>query len=365
MLVNAVKRFGEVVGQGICGGDGAGAGAEGCYGSSMGDDWRVRIALVDLPRELTDDNQVYARGYLASPQEIAAAAAVHAEMESYRQALIPELGSRLGDQVAVGSSGTDIFLYASSAGSADEAARVAREVLARHDVSAPVRIERWSSWDEEWLDATDKPSADVAAEQQAEHEYLQEQGRETSVTTGRPAWAMTVELRSRRDAVALAGHLAAQGWQVRRLRKDLIVWADCEDDAKGLDRALSGDAYTAFRVRRVSYGRNIPPGPPPQGPLIFGPLVRNLSSPDQQNSQVTAPHHRLRPNRVLSQVFGDIHGHKDLAPLLPVMRKSGLPTAATRTNRAKRVIAQLRQKVRLIYLSSDYSVFARIAAGCG
>ena len=222
-------------------------------------------------------------------------------MESYRQALIPELGSRLGDQVAVGSSGTDIFLYASSAGSADEAARVAREVLARHDVSAPVRIERWSSWEEEWLDVTDKPSADVAAEQQAEHEYLQEHERETSVTTGRPAWAMTVELRSRRDAVALAGHLAAQGWQVRRLRKDLIVWADCEDDAEGLDRALSGDAYTAFRVRRVSYGRNIPPGPPPQGPLIFGPLVRNLGSSDQQNSQVTAPHHRLRPNRVLSQ----------------------------------------------------------------
>jgi hypothetical protein len=134
-----------------------------------------------------------------------------------------------------------------------------------------VRIERWSSWDEEWLDATDKPSADVAAEQQAEHEYLQEQERETSVTIGRPAWAMTVELRSRRDAVALAGHLAAQGWPVRRLRKDLIVWADCEDDAEGLVRALSGDAYTAFRVRRVSYGRNIPLGPPPQGPLIFGP----------------------------------------------------------------------------------------------
>ena len=100
----------------------------------MGDEWRVRIALVDLPLELTDDDQVYARGYPASPQEIAAVAAVHAEMESYRQALIPELGSRLGDQVTVGSSGTDIFLYAPRAGSADEAARVAREVLARHDV---------------------------------------------------------------------------------------------------------------------------------------------------------------------------------------------------------------------------------------
>src|SRR6201982_1204411 len=106
MPAGAVKRLGEGGGKGICGGDGAGAGAEGCYGSSMGDDWRVRIALVDLPRELTDD-QVYARGYPASPQEIAAAAAVHAEMESYRQALIPELGSRLRAQGAVGSRETD------------------------------------------------------------------------------------------------------------------------------------------------------------------------------------------------------------------------------------------------------------------
>jgi len=273
MPVDAVKRFGEVVGQVICGGYGAGAGAEGCYGSSMGDDWRVRIALVDLPRELTDD-QVYARGYPASPQEIAAAAAVHAEMESYRQALIPELGSRLGDQVAVGSSDTDIFLYAPSAGSADEAAQVAREVLARHDVSAPVRIEGWSPWEEGWLDVTDKPSADVAAEQQAEHEYRQEQERERSRRAGFPAWQVRVEVPSHRDVVVLAGHLAAQGWRVRRRRRHLLVGADCEDDAKGLVRELSGDgradAETAFRIGRVSYSRNVGlPGT--DWPLVFGP----------------------------------------------------------------------------------------------
>ena len=195
----------------------------------MDDGWRVCIAFGVLPRSL----------------------------HSFRQALISALGSRLGDQVAVSSSrwGTRIFLYAPSAGSADEAAQVAREVLARHDVSAPVRIERWSSWEEEWLDVTDKPSADVAAEQQAEHEYLQEQERETSVATGRPAWAMTVELPSHDDVVRLAGHLAAQGWPVRPHRRHLIVGADCEDDAKSLARELSGDgradADTAFRVRRV------------------------------------------------------------------------------------------------------------------
>ena len=191
----------------------------------MGDDWRVCIAFGDLPRQL----------------------------EPCREALIPALGSRLGDQVAVSSSGTQIFLYAPSVVSADEAAQVACEVLARHDVSAPVRTERWSSREQQWRDA-DEMSADVAAEQ---HEYRQERERERSRTTGVPAWQVRVEVPSHRDAVALAGHLAAQGWRVRARRRYLIVWADCEDDARGLVRALSGDgradADTAFRVRRVSY----------------------------------------------------------------------------------------------------------------
>jgi len=194
----------------------------------MGDDWRVCIAFGG-----------------------------RRQLESCRRALLPALGSPLGDQVAVTSSGTQIILYAPSAGSADEAAQVAREVLTRYDVSAPVRTERWSQLEEEWLDVTGKPSADAAAEQQAEHEYLQEQERESSVTTGWPAWRMVVEVPSHRDVVALAGHLAAQGWRVRRRRRHLIVAADCEDDAKGLARALSGDGHadadTAFRVGRVSY----------------------------------------------------------------------------------------------------------------
>jgi hypothetical protein len=216
----------------------------------MGDDWRVCILFGDLPRQLIDD-QVYP----ASAKEAA-------EQESFRQALISALGSRLGDQVRVSSlSSIEFILEAPSAGSADEAAQVAREVLARYDVSALVRTERWSSWEEEWLDVTDKPSADVAAEQQAEqqaeYEYRQEQERERSLRVGFPAWQVRVEVPSHRDVVTLAGYLAAQGWRVRRRRRHLLVGADCEDDAKGLVRELSGDggtdAETAFRVGRVSY----------------------------------------------------------------------------------------------------------------
>ena len=208
-------------GRGICGGDGAGAGAEGCYCASMGDDWRVCIAFGALPRKL----------------------------KSCREALIPALGSRLGDQVTVSSSRTQIFLYAPGIGSADEAAQVAREVLARHDVSAPVRTEFWSVREQEWRDAADEPSADPVAERRAA-------GREMSRKVGFPAWQVRVDVRSHRDVVALAGYLAAQGWRVRRRRRHLLVGADCEDDAKGLVRELSGDggadAETAFRVGRVS-----------------------------------------------------------------------------------------------------------------
>jgi hypothetical protein len=179
------------------------------------------------------------------------------------------LRSRLGDQVAVTSSDTQIFLYARSTESADDAAQVARDVLARHNVSAPVRTERWSPREQQWRDAAAEPSADAAAERQAVHEYRQEQERERSVRTGFPAWQMRVELPSHRDVVALAGHLATQGWRVRPRRKYLIAWANCEDDAKGLARALSGDgradADTAFRVRRVSYSY-IPDWPTPPVP---------------------------------------------------------------------------------------------------
>ena len=194
------------------------------------DDWRVCIAFGDLPRQPKSDQQ--------------------ALIWSCRQALIPALGSRLGDQVAVSASGTQILLYAPSAGSADEAAQVAREVLGQHDVSAPVRTEFWSPREQKWRDAADDPSADPAAQRRALE-------RERSRRVGWPAWQVRVEVPSHRDVIALAEHLAAQGWRVRPRRRHLIVWADCEDDAKGLGRALSGDgradADPAFRVGRVSY----------------------------------------------------------------------------------------------------------------
>ena len=124
---------------------------------------------------------------------------------------------------------------------------MAREVLARHDVSAPVRTERWSPRDQEWRDAADEPAADIAAERQAVHEYRQEQEREMSRDGRFPAWQVRVELPSHRDVVALAGHLAAQGWRVRPRRRHLSSGRT----AKTTLRASSGSSPVTAALMRM------------------------------------------------------------------------------------------------------------------
>ena len=225
---------GEVVGQGSAAVIVRVLGRAVAYCAFMGDDWRVRIAFGVLPRG----------------------------QRAFRQALIPAVGSRLGDQVTVSSGKTQIFVYAPSIGLADQAAQVAGELLALHGINVPVRTEFWSLREQQWRDADD-PSAGPAAQRPADrseaqqHADRQEAERKRSVMTGVPAWQVRIEVPSHRDAIALAGHLAAQGWRVRRRPKSVIVSANCEDDAKGLGRALSGDGRadteTAFRVVRVSY----------------------------------------------------------------------------------------------------------------
>jgi hypothetical protein len=178
-----------------------------------------------------------------------------------QQRLTREVSRLLGYQVRVSPAHGQIAWRAPSAESADEIAQAAREVLARNDAgrqhTAPVRTERWSHRSQAWRDVTVRSSADIAAGLQAEHKYFQEQDRERSRRAGIAAWRVRVDVPSHRDAVALAGHLADQGWGVIRRWRHLFVGAACEDDAKGLVRELSGDgradAETAFRVRRVSY----------------------------------------------------------------------------------------------------------------
>ena len=127
----------------------------------IGDDFRVCIVSRDLPEPM------------------------------YQRMLTRELSRRLGYQGKASRDTGQVIWYAPSAGSAEEIAQVAREVLARPDVgryrTAPVvRTERWIRRNQYWRDVTGKPSSDIAAELQAEHEARQERERETSVKYGLP-----------------------------------------------------------------------------------------------------------------------------------------------------------------------------------
>jgi len=124
-------------------------------------------------------------------------------VDSLRQALTTALGSRLGDQVAISSNATQIFMYAPSIGLADEAAQVAREVLAQRNISVgTVQTEGWSWREQQWRDADEMP-ADPAPDRQEQERagraHWQEQERASSASTGLPAWQVRVELPSHRD----------------------------------------------------------------------------------------------------------------------------------------------------------------------
>jgi hypothetical protein len=129
----------------------------------MGDDWRVRIAFGVLPRGL----------------------------RAFRQALIPAVGSRLGDQVTVSSGKTQVFVYAPSIALADQAAQVAGELLALHGIKARIGTEFWSLREQRWQDADD-PSAGPAARRPAglsgaqRHADRQEAERKRSVQVRLP-----------------------------------------------------------------------------------------------------------------------------------------------------------------------------------
>jgi hypothetical protein len=164
----------------------------------------------------------------------------------------------------VTSSGPHIFLYAATESDARAAVLAAREVIARHAVSAGVRLEYWDLLAGEWQDP------EYANMGPAAHESFQEQDRQWSARSGRAAWEVRVDLGSRHETAALAGRLTSAGWPVARRPKYLVVGANCEDDARDLAQAIretaSADAVISvqksIRVWMGMWAANFPPMPP-------------------------------------------------------------------------------------------------------
>jgi hypothetical protein len=164
------------------------------------DDWRIRIELppqtriFDVPVDLSDE----ARG----------------------------LARRLeGRRLAVSRDGDTLFVYAPSRLEAERAHAVIESVLRDQQIEAREgAVERWLPGEERWSDETPGPTI--------EEELLER---------GYAPWEVRVALPTREAAHALAERLEAEGRDVARRFRYLVIGAQSRDDAKELAARVGGE----------------------------------------------------------------------------------------------------------------------------
>jgi hypothetical protein len=172
----------------------------------MSDNWRIRI----------------------EPQESA-----HAE--SLLERLGFDLGSeeakRLaheleGHRLAVSRDDDLIFVYAETAGQADQARQIVEAELQDEGIQAAgVQVERWLPEEERWS-----------------NEPPQESWEQEELDRGFAPWEVRVELDSHEEADELADGLEQEGYDVVRRWRYLIVGTSSEEEARELARRIHGEA---------------------------------------------------------------------------------------------------------------------------
>ena len=165
------------------------------------DDWRVTISLAGQ----------------AQVEQAQRALSGHEVEEDVRR--------QLGHTIAVVPGHSQIFLYAGTETAAMQAERVARDVLAQHDIQAEFAAHRWHPIEEQW-ESPDAAMPQTEAERQAEHQRLEDADTAESQAAGTGRWQARVEFPLHREAVALARKLDGAGRAVVRRWKFLIVVAD-------------------------------------------------------------------------------------------------------------------------------------------
>jgi hypothetical protein len=152
-----------------------------------------------------------------------------------------DIRRQVGGGVAVGAGVGQIFLYAGTEAAARAADQIARDVLARHGMTAESALHRWHPIEERW-ETPDVPMPQTEAERQAERQRLEEAEIAESAATGIGQWQVRVELASHHQAVTLARKLEDQGQSVARRWKLLIAGVGNEDQARELAGQISREA---------------------------------------------------------------------------------------------------------------------------
>jgi hypothetical protein len=199
----------------------------------VANDWRVTVTLQD---------EAHAGRVLESLHE-------HEVEDDARR--------RLGQRVAVSADGPTIFLYAGGENAAHEADKVARDLIAKHGLSAEFALDRWHPVEEEW------ESADVALPQTdeqraAEHQRLEAEETRESLATGHAQFEVRVDLPSHHAAVELGDRLRAEGRTVIRRWTLLVLGANDEDDANALAQVIKKEAPADATVKVQEAGPLLP-----------------------------------------------------------------------------------------------------------
>ena len=188
----------------------------------MSDDWRIRI---ELPEE------------------------EHAETILGRLGL--DLGSdeakRLADELegrrlAVSRDGNELFVYASSPTEAEQARAIVEAELADEGIVARTSaVERWMHGEERW---TGEPREETWEEEELDRGYA--------------PWEVRVERETHAEARELADRLEAEGYDVVRRWRYLIVGTASEEEARDLAGRLQGEVELGGEV---VWEEGMPQGP--------------------------------------------------------------------------------------------------------
>ena len=168
------------------------------------EDWRIRVEL-EGPHELGAFLDRMRHGLGLEARELAEA--------------LTE------DHLAVSRDGNALFVYAGSRSQARQAREVIEAELREHGLDAEVSpVEHWLSAEERW---DNEPAGETWEEELTAHGYA--------------PWEVRTTCRSRREAVALAERLEAEGLQPVRRWHYLIVGTDTREEAETLAQRLHGE----------------------------------------------------------------------------------------------------------------------------
>ncbi|HVP01784.1 MAG TPA: hypothetical protein VMT10_04370 [Solirubrobacteraceae bacterium] len=180
----------------------------------MSDDWRVRA---DLERPIDTG---------------------HVLKALHEHELQDEVARGLPQRLPVTAGDASVFIYCADRDQAEQAAAAMRAVLERHDLRGEIEITCWHAEAEAW-EAPDEPLPQTPEEHAAEHARLEAREAQESRERG-PQWEVRIDLRSHKEALAVADRLEAEGLRPLRRWTHVFVSAATDDEAHALADRLSG-----------------------------------------------------------------------------------------------------------------------------